>query len=166
MARPRAAVAAVAVGAAVLAAAAGAGGTAPLLAFSNSADPDKAHRIDFTGPSPIAGVALHLDRPADVLVQFTSNAVAETAEGCPCSVGAFHRMDGGALQSVKRVNLGSRAATTQAGHVRDRQSLDGSLVFPAEAGPHTVELVAQQVAGRSVDFRIHHPNLQAIAFPR
>ncbi|MBD0275937.1 MAG: hypothetical protein ICV73_28920 [Acetobacteraceae bacterium] len=162
MARFRAAL----VAAAVLAGAGGAG-AAPLLAFSNSTDPDKAYRIDFVGPSPIVGVTLLLDRPSDVLVQFTSGATAETTEGCPCSVGAFLRMDGGALLPVKRINLGSRAATTQAGHVRDRQSLDGSLVFPAaEAGPHTFELVAQQVSGRSVDLRIYHPNLQAIAFPR
>ena len=147
-------------------ASAGGGGAASLLAFSNSTDPDKAYRIDFVGPSPIVGVTLHLERPSDVLVQFTSGATAETSEGCPCSVSASLRMDGGALQPVKRINLGSRTATTEAGHVRDRQSMDGSLVFPAEAGPHTFELLVQQVTGRSVDLRIYHPNLQAIAFPR
>ena len=144
----------------------GGGGAASPLVFSNSTDPDKAYRIDFVGPSLIMGVTLHLERPSDVLVQFTSGATAETSEGCPCSISAFLRMDGGALQPVKRINLGSRTATTEAGHVRDRQSMDGSLVFPAEAGPHTFELLVQQVTGRSVDLRIYHPNLQAIAFPR
>ena len=138
MARSRAAAAAVV---AVLAGAGG-GGAASLLAFSNSTDPDRAYRIDFAGPSPIVGVSFDLDRPSDVLVQFTSGATAETPEGCPCSVSAFLRMDGGALQPVKRINLGARAATPQAGQVRDRQSLDGSLVFPAEAGPHTFEFLA------------------------
>ncbi len=157
--------AAVVIGA-VLAAGAGGGEAASPMAFSNSADPDKAHRIDFVGPTPIAAVTLVLDRPSNVLVQFTSGVTAETAEGCPCSVRAFLRMDGGALQPVKHVNLGSPAATTQAGQVRDRQGMDGSLVFPAEAGPHTFELVAQQVTGRSIDLRVYHPNLQAIAFPQ
>ncbi len=146
---------------------ASAGGAASPLAFSNEADPDKAYRIDFFGPSPIVGVTLRLDRPSDVLVQFTSGATAETAEGCPCSIRAFLRMDGGALQPVKHVNLGVPALTTQAGQIRDRQNLDGSLVFPAaEAGPHSFELVVQQMTGRSIDLRIYHPNLQAIAFPR
>ncbi len=145
---------------------AGGGEAASPLAFSNSVDPYKAYRIDFTGPTPIVGVTLHLDRPSDVLVQFTSGATAETKEGCPCSIRAFLRMDRDALLPVKHVNLGSPAATTQAGQVRDRQSLDGSLVFHAEAGPHTFELVVQQATGRSIDLTIYHPNLQAIAFPR
>lgn len=158
--------AALAVMGAALAGAAGGGAAASPLAFFNEADPDRAYRIDFVGPTPIAGVALRLDRPSDVLVQFTSGATAETVEGCPCSVRAFLRMDGGALQPVKRVNLGAPAATTEAGHIRDRQSLDGSFVFAAEAGPHSFELVVQQVTGRSIDLRIYHPNIQAIAFPR
>ena len=162
MARFRAA----AVVGAVLAGAGGAGAASPM-AFSNGTDPDKAYRIDFVGPTPIVGVTLHLDRPADVLVQFTAGAAAETSEGCPCSVRAFLRMDGGALLPVKQVNLGAPAAMAEAGQVRDRQSLDGSLVFPdAAPGPHTFELVVQQATGRSIDLRVYHPNLQAIAFPR
>ena len=149
-----------------LLAGAGGGQAASPLAFSNSVDPDKAHRIDFVGPTRIVGVTLHLDRPSDVLVQFTSGATAETSEGCPCSIRAFLRMGGGAPQPVKHINLGVPGVTMQAGQVRDRQSLDGSLVFPAEAGSHSFELIVQQVTGRSIDLRIYHPNLQAIAFPR
>ncbi len=157
---------AVAVVVAVVLAAGGEDAAAYPLAFSNEVDPDKAYRVDFVGPSLIAGVTLQLERPADVLVQFTSTATAETAEGCPCSVRAFLRMDGGALLPVKHVNLGWPDAAARAGQVRDRHSLDGSLVFPAEAGPHRFELLVQQVTGKSIDLRIYHPNLQAIAFPR
>ncbi len=147
--------------------ASGSGGAAAYpLAFSNEVDPDKAYRVDFVGPSLIVGVSLRLERPADVLVQFTSGAAAETAEGCPCSVRAFLRMDGGALLPVKHVNLGWPDAAARGGQVRDRHGLDGSLVFPAEAGPHRFELLVQQVTGKSIDLRIYHPNLQAIAFPR
>ena len=152
--------------AAVLVAGAGGGAAAHPLAFSNEVDPDKAYRIDFVGPSLIAGVTLQLDRPADVLVQFTSGATAETTAGCPCSIRAFLRMDGGALQPVKHINLGSPEAAARSGQVRDRHGLDGSLVFPAaETGPHRFELLVQQVTGKSIDLRIYHPNLQAIAFP-
>ncbi len=146
---------------------AGGGGAASPMAFSNGTDPDKAYRIDFVGPTPIVGVTLQLDRPSDVLVQFTAGAAAETAEGCPCSVRAFLRMDGGALLPIKQINLGTPAAMAQTGQIRDRQSLDGSLVFPdVGAGAHTFEFVAQQATGKSIDLRIYHPNLQAIAFPR
>ena len=150
---------------AVLAAGGGSAAAYPL-AFSNEVDPDKAYRVDFVGPSSIVGVTLQLERPANVLVQFTSSAVAETSEWCPCSVRAFLRMDGGALMPVKLVNLGWPDATARAGQVRDRHSLDGSLVFPAEAGTHRFELLVQQVTGKSIDLRIYHPNLQAIAFPQ
>ena len=51
------------------------------------------------------------------------------------------------------------------GYAHDRQSLDGTLVFPADAGTHAFELVVQQITGASVDLRIYDPNLQAIAFP-
>jgi hypothetical protein len=162
MARPSAA----ALVAAAVLAGAGGGAAAYPLAFSNEVDPDKAYRIDFVGPSLIAGVTLQLERPANVLVQFTSSATAETSEGCPCSVRAFLRMDGGALRPVKHVNLGWPDAAARAGQVRDRHSLDGSLVFPAEAGPHRFELLVQQVTGKSIDLRVYHPNLQAIAFPQ
>lgn len=153
------------VAAAALAGAAAA--AAAPMAFSNEVDPDKAYRVDFAGPSLIAGVTLLLERPADVLVQFTSSAAAETAEGCPCSLRAFLRVDGGALLAVKHVNLGWPDAMSRGGQVRDRHSLDGSLVFPdVGAGPHRFELLVQQATGRSIDLRVYHPNLQAIAFPR
>ena len=146
---------------------AGGGGSAVAspIAFSNEVDPDKAYRVDFVGPSLIAGVTLQFGRPANVLVQFTSTATAETAEGCPCSVRAFLRMDGGPLMPVKHVNLGWPDTAARGGQVRDRHSLDGSLVFPAEPGTHRFELLVQQVTGKSIDLRIYHPNLQAIAFP-
>jgi hypothetical protein len=160
MARLLAAVAA----AAVLAGGGGSAVASPI-AFSNEVDPDKAYRIDFVGPSLVAGVTLQLEKPADVLVQFTSTATAETAGGCPCSVRAFLRMDGGPLMPVKHVNLGWPDEAARGGQVRDRHSLDGSLVFPAEPGTHRFELLVQQATGKSIDLRIYHPNLQAIAFP-
>jgi hypothetical protein len=101
-----------------------------------------------------------------VLVQFSSGATAETTTGCPCSLRAFLRMDGGALMPVRRINLGSPGAMAPTGYSHDRQSIDGSLVFPANAGTHLFELVIQQVAGASADLRIYYPNLQAIAFPQ
>jgi len=155
--------AAVVVVAAVLTA--GGGAAADTIAFSNEVDPDKAYRVDFVGPSLIAGVTLQIERPADVLVQFTSTATAETSEGCPCSLRAFLRMDGGPSMPVKLVNLGWPDSAARAGQVRDRHSLDGSLVFRAEPGTHRFELLVQQVTGKSIDLRIYHPNLQAIAFP-
>ena len=154
-----------AVVAAAVLAGGGDGAAASPMAFSNEVDPDKAYRVDFVGPSSIVGVTLQLERPADVLVQFTSTATAETAEGCPCSLRAFLRMDGGPLMPVKLVNLGWPDAAARGGQVRDRHSLDGSLVFPADAGTHRFELLVQQATGKSIDLRIYHPNLQAIAFP-
>lgn len=146
--------------------ASGGGEAASPLAFSNSADSDRFHPVAQSGPTPIAGVALDLAQPSNVLVQFSSGATAETTKGCPCSIRAFLRMDGGALQPVKRINIGSPGAMEGTGYAHDRQSLDGSLVFPADAGARAFELVVQQVTGTSADLRIYYPNLQAIAFPR
>lgn len=135
-------------------------------AYSNSADSDRFVAIAQNGPTRIASVTLQTTEPSDVLAQFTSGATAETTNGCPCSIRAFLRMDGGALMPVKRINLGSLGAMAPSGYPHDRQSLDGSLVFPAEPGTHVFELLVQQVTGSSVDLRLYYPNLQAIAFPR
>lgn len=144
----------------------GTGNAASPFAYFNSADSDRFFPIARSGPTPIAGITLQTTQPSNVLVQFTSGATAETTTGCPCSLRAFLRMDGGPLMPVKRINLGSPGAMTPTGYPHDRQSLDGSLVFPTDAGTHLVELVVQQVTGTSEDLRLYYPNLQAMAFPQ
>jgi len=146
--------------------ASGGGAAASPLAFSNTADSERFRPVARSGPTPVASVTLRLAQPSNVLVQFSSGATAETTRGCPCSIRAFLRMDGGAPQPVKRINLGAPGAVDGTGHAHDRQSLDGTLVFPAEAGTHGFELVVEQVTGTSADLRIYYLNLQAIAFPR
>ncbi len=136
------------------------------LAFFNSADSDKAYPIQQSGPTLIASVKMQVTEPSNVLVQFSSGATAEKAVDCPCSIRAFLRVDGGALQPVKRINLGSPAVVDVDKYEHDRQSIGGSLVFPVEAGAHAFDLVIQQVDGKSKELEIYYPNMQAISFPK
>src|SRR3954464_6335632 len=84
----------------------GVGEAASPLAYFNSADPDRFFPIAQSGPTPIVSVTLQVTQPSNVLVQFSSAATAETTTGCPCSLRAFLRADGGTLMPVKRINLG------------------------------------------------------------
>src|SRR4051812_46039585 len=94
----------------------GGGDAASPLAYFKSADSDRFFPIARSGPTPIAGITLQTTQPSNVLVQFTSGATAETTTGCPCSLRAFLRMDGGLLMPVKRINLGSPGAMAPTGY--------------------------------------------------
>jgi hypothetical protein len=140
--------------------------TATAMAYVNSADPDKAYPIAQSGETSIVSVELAVRVPSNVLVQFSAGTTAETSKGCPCSIRAFLRADGGKLQPVKRINLGAPSVIDVDKYEHDRQSIDGSLVFPMEPGTHKFELVVQPLTGTSTDLRIYYPNFQAIAFPK
>jgi hypothetical protein len=136
------------------------------IGYFNSADPDKEYPIAQSGDTSIVSVEVAVPVPSNVLVQFTAHATAETSKGCPCSIRAFLRADGGELRPVKRINLGAPAVIDVDKYDHDRQTVDGSLVFPMEAGTHKFELVVRQMTGTSTDLIIYYPNFQAIAFPQ
>jgi hypothetical protein len=136
------------------------------IGYFNSADPDKEYPIAQSGDTSIASVEVAVPVLSSVLVQFTAHATAETSKGCPCSIRAFLRADGGELQPVKRINLGAPSVIDIDKYDHDRQTVDGSLVFPMEPGTHKFELVVRQMTGTSTDLIIYYPNFQAIAFPK
>lgn len=136
------------------------------LAFHNMTESDKPFPVAEKDPTPIVKVTLEVTEPSNVLVQFTSTASNADGKTCPCSLRAFLRVDGGPLQAVKRINIGAPAVSEVLKYLADRQSLDGSLVFPAEPGPHVYELLAEQVTGNNKTINLWYPNLQAIAFSR
>src|SRR5688572_10556807 len=119
--------------------------------YFNSPDPDKEYPIGQSGDTPIVSVDLDVPVPSNVLVQFTGHATAETSNGCPCSIRAFLRADGGELQPVKRVNLGAASVIDVDKYDHDRQAVDGSMVFPVEPGTHKFELVVRQMTGTSTE---------------
>lgn len=82
--------------------ASGGGAAASPLAFSSSADSDRFQPVAQSGPTPVASVTLQLAQPSHVLVLFSRGATAETTRGCPCSIRAFLRMDGGQADQPRR----------------------------------------------------------------
>lgn len=113
----------------------------------------------------LASVSLELAKPADVLVQFTSQLGNAGKAGCPCSVRAALVADNGTPVVVKRVNL-SGGTGEGADYVPDRQGNDGSFVFSMPAGHHDVALTVQQVGGAAETIQAFYANLQALVFAR
>ena len=135
------------------------------LAFFNT--PHRRHTVIEAGAvTRLAQVSLDLRQPADVLVQFTSGIATVVAEGCPCSVRVSIQVGQQEPVVVKRVNLGAVSTTVGGAYQPDRQSADGSHVFPLPAGRHDITLIAQRVEGSSRLLHVFYQNLQALPFAR
>ncbi len=114
----------------------------------------------------VATVTVNLAGEADVLVQFTSGVAAETSEGCPCSLRALLLLDDKEPVIVKRINIAAPTIQELDKYDADRQSVDGSYVFPLPAGKHTISLAYRLASGTSKSLEVYYPNLQALVYPK
>jgi hypothetical protein len=129
--------------------------------------PNRHHTtISGTTPATLGKVSVTLGKASDVLVQFSSGLATTTDQGCPCSVRASLQVDDRPGVVVKRVNLALRPPIAGDNYIPDRQSLDGSFVFPLPPGRHDVALVVQQIDGSTETIQAFYVNIQALTFPK
>lgn len=117
-------------------------------------------------PTVVAKVEVTLATTSDIFVNFTSGIAADSGAGCPCSVRAALQIDDQEPIVVKRINVGAPAVQSVNKYEHDRQPLDGSYVFTAPPGKHSISLIYVQVDGKSKLLEAYYPNLQSLIFPR
>ncbi|MEE4453413.1 hypothetical protein [Novosphingobium resinovorum] len=134
------------------------------IAFYNT--PNRKHVLIAKGnPITLGKVTVDLKKSSNVMVQFTSGLATVVPEGCPCSVRVSLQLDGMDPIVIKRVNLGTARTMIGDKYQVDRQSADGSFVFPLNAGHHEIALVVQRIEGESNELHAFYPNMQALVFP-
>jgi hypothetical protein len=137
----------------------------PQLSFFDT--PNRRHTLLKAGEATVlAKVSVTLAQASDVLVQFSSGIATVGDEGCPCSVRVSLQVDRDEPVVIKRINLAAGLRTLAGAFQPDRQSADGSFVYPLPPGAHTVTLVAQRIEGESKLLHAFYQNMQAIPFPR
>jgi hypothetical protein len=137
----------------------------PTVASFSTPGWDTHYLIKGQQPFKVATLVLDVKTQSKLLVQFSSEISSENAANCPCYLRALISMDGGKGRPVKRINVGSPAVKEVDKYDNDRQSLDGTTMFDASPGRHTVELTFQQVDSNGNDLEIYYPNFHAIAYP-